>query len=324
MAGAPVVEVAGLRKRYGDKVAVDGVDLRVERGEIVAVLGPNGAGKTTTVEVLEGFRKRDAGTVSVLGEDPASADRAWRARIGVVLQSSNDMPEATVGELVRQFALYYPHSRDADEVIDAVGLREKVGTRVRRLSGGQRRRLDVALGIVGRPELLFLDEPTTGFDPQARRAFWDLIDDLRGTGTTMLLTTHYLEEAERLADRVVVVDGGRVVAEGTPSTLGGRAARQAVVRWVEDGAGREERTDAPTAVVATLGARLGEVPGLEVLRPSLEDVYLGLIGADRAEAEDDEDDGAVGAAGRGHRKGRVDASSTGASSGDASSSGASS
>ncbi|AEE46834.1 ABC transporter ATP-binding protein [Cellulomonas fimi] len=274
---SPAIEVAGLRKRYGRKQAVDGLDLSVERGEIVAILGPNGAGKTTTVEILEGFRHRDDGVVRVLGEDPQTADRDWRARIGVVLQGTNDLAEATVAELVRHFARYYPDPRDPDEVIDAVGLREKARVRARQLSGGQRRRLDVALGIVGRPELVFLDEPTTGFDPQARRSFWDLVEGLRSDGTTILLTTHYLEEAERLADRVVVVADGRVVAEGTPDDLGGRGARQAVVRWVDAGGTHEVRTDTPTRTVTELAARYDEIPELQVLRPTLEDVYLGLL-----------------------------------------------
>ncbi len=275
------VRVTGLQKRYGAKRAVDGLDLTVARGEIVAVLGPNGAGKTTTVEILEGYRRRDGGDVRVLGEDPQTAGRAWRARIGIVLQSSNDLAEATVTELVHHFARYYPDPRDPDEVIDAVGLREKARTRTRQLSGGQRRRLDVALGIVGRPELLFLDEPTTGFDPEARHAFWDLISGLRDGGTTIVLTTHYLEEAEHLADRVAVVRAGRVVAVDTPADLGGRSARRAVVQWTEGGAQRREQTDAPTALVTALGARLGgEVLGLQVVRPTLEDVYLGLIADD--------------------------------------------
>ena len=275
------VRVTGLQKRYGDKRAVDGLDLTVARGEIVAVLGPNGAGKTTTVEILEGYRHRDGGDVRVLGTDPQTAGRDWRARIGIVLQTTNDLAEATVGELVHHFARYYPDPRDPDEVIDAVGLREKVRTRSRQLSGGQRRRLDVALGIVGRPELLFLDEPTTGFDPEARHAFWDLIAGLRDGGTTIVLTTHYLEEAEHLADRVAVVRAGRVVAVDSPAELGGRSAQEAVVRWVEDGVHREERTASPTGLVTALAHRLGgEVPGLQVARPTLEDVYLGLIAED--------------------------------------------
>jgi len=284
---APAVLVEGLHKRYGDKHAVDGLDLRVEHGEIVAVLGPNGAGKTTTVETLEGFRRADAGHVRVLGEDPAHAGRAWRARLGVVLQDNHDLAEVTVGEIVRHVAGFYPAPRDPDAVIDAVGLRAKVGARTRTLSGGQRRRLDVALGVVGDPELLFLDEPTTGFDPQARHEFWDLVEQLRDEGTTVLLTTHYLEEAERLADRVVVVAQGRVVAQGPPADLGGRSARRARVRWTVGDVTHEEATDSPTALVARLAAQVGradgEVPGLQVLRPTLEDVYLGLIGEDRSE-----------------------------------------
>ena len=274
------VHVRDLHKHYGAKRAVDGLDLTVARGEIFAVLGPNGAGKTTTIEILEGFRERDRGEVSILGVDPQRGDRAWRSRIGVVLQTANDQAEMTVGELVHHFATYYPDPRDPDEVIDAVGLREKVRTRTRQLSGGQRRRLDVALGVIGRPELLFLDEPTTGFDPEARHAFWGLIEGLRDGGTTILLTTHYLDEAERLADRCAVVVDGRVVALDSPTALGDRASRQAVVRWTEDGEHRQTSTDTPTAVVAQLAARTpsGEVPGLQVLRPTLEDVYLTLIG----------------------------------------------
>lgn len=272
------VQVRDLHKHYGSKRAVDGLDLTVERGEVFAVLGPNGAGKTTTVEILEGYRERDRGEVRVLGVDPQRGDRDWRSRIGIVLQSSADQDELTVGELVRHFARFHRDPRDPAELIEAVGLTEKARTRVRGLSGGQRRRLDVALGIVGRPELLFLDEPTTGFDPEARRSFWDLVDGLRDAGTTILLTTHYLDEAERLADRCAVVRDGKVVALDAPSRLGGRAARDAVVRWTEDGVPHEEVTDRPTAVVGRLAARLGEVPGLQVLRPTLEDVYLALIG----------------------------------------------
>ena len=288
-AGADLaIEVQGLRKRYGDMQAVDGVDLAVHHGEIFAVLGPNGAGKTTTVEILEGYRSRDAGTVRVLGVDPAKADRAWRLRIGIVMQSANDQPELTVSEMVHHFARYYRDPRDPDEVIDAVGLTEEARHRIRELSGGQRRRLDVALGILGRPELLFLDEPTTGFDPEARHAFWDLLAGLREGGTTVLLTTHYLDEAQHLADRVAVIRNGRVLALATPADLGGRASQRAIVRWIEpasDGAPvrhREERTDTPEAFIRELKARAGlgaddEVPGLEVVRPSLEDVYLAMI-----------------------------------------------
>ncbi|MBA2454939.1 MAG: ABC transporter ATP-binding protein [Nocardioidaceae bacterium] len=281
--GAAPVRVRGLVKRYGDRTAVDDIDLDVQRGEVLALLGPNGAGKTTTVEVLEGYRGRDAGEVTVLGHDPAHANGAWRSRIGIVLQSSQDNAELTVEELVRHFAAFYPAPRDPDDVIASVGLEDKRRTRTRQLSGGQRRRLDVALGVVGRPELLFLDEPTTGFDPEARRAFWELIRGLRGDGTTILLTTHYLEEAEQLADRVAVLSGGRIVGLGTPAALGGRADREATVVW-EDADGRHEvRTLTPTGLVAELAQRYagraepGEVPGLQVLRPTLEDVYLSLV-----------------------------------------------
>jgi ABC-2 type transport system ATP-binding protein len=273
------IAVANLAKSYGDTHAVDGVDLEVDRGEVFALLGPNGAGKTTTVEILEGFRRRDAGTVSVLGVDPGRPTAFWRARIGIVLQTTGGHDELTVEELVRHFAGYYPEARDPDEVIDAVGLAGKRGTRARHLSGGQRRRLDVALGILGRPELLFLDEPTTGFDPEARHEFWDLIDSLAGGGTTIILTTHYLDEAEHLADRVGVIADGRIVAMDTPQRLGGRADSQATVGWTEHGEHRQIVTAEPTRVVRELAARLpGEIPGLAITRPSLEDVYLRLIG----------------------------------------------
>ncbi len=275
----PVISVQGLRKTYGDLAAVDGVDLEVDPGECLAMLGPNGAGKTTTVEILEGYRHRDAGEVSVLGLDPSAATAAWRSRIGIVLQSATDVAELTVDETVRHFARYYPSPRDPDEVVAAVGLVDKRSTRIRQLSGGQRRRLDVALGIVGRPELLFLDEPTTGFDPEARRQFWDLIDGLRADGgTTILLTTHYLEEAERLADRVAVIARGKIVAMGDPITLGGRSSADATVTWSEADGPHSLQTATPTSVVLDLSSRFpGEIPELSVRRPSLEDVYLTLV-----------------------------------------------
>jgi ABC-2 type transport system ATP-binding protein len=219
----PVVQVYGLRKRYRGVTALDGVDFEIGHGEVYALLGPNGAGKTTTVEILEGYRRRDGGSVRVLGADPATAPLSWREQIGVVLQQARDLPELTVAETVRHFAGYYPRPRSADEVIELVGLAAVAGRRLRTLSGGQRRRVDVAIGIVGRPRLLFLDEPTTGFDPQARRQFWELIRTLaRGDDMTILLTTHYLEEAEALADRIGVLRSGRIVAEGDPATIGGR------------------------------------------------------------------------------------------------------
>ncbi|WP_214106516.1 ABC transporter ATP-binding protein [Acrocarpospora catenulata] len=270
------IHVRGLAKRYGQTRAVDGLDLDIRRGEVFAILGPNGAGKSTTVEILEGYRKRDAGEVSVLGVDPGRATRQWRARLGIVLQTANDAAELTVRETVRHFAGYYPRPRDPDEVIEKVGLTEKAGTRIRKLSGGQRRRVDVALGVIGNPELLFLDEPTTGFDPEARRQFWDLIKGLAADGTTIVLTTHYLDEAEALAQRVAVIARGRIVAEGDPATLGGRASARAKVTWA-DGV---VETDTPTRTVLELSRRYdGEVPGLAVTRPTLEDIYLTLIEA---------------------------------------------
>jgi ABC-2 type transport system ATP-binding protein len=276
------VRVRGLRKGYGDVDAVNGVDLDIARGEVFALLGPNGAGKSTTVEILEGHRRRTGGEVSVLGADPGKATRLWRSRIGIVPQTSNEQPQLGVRDLVRHFAGYYPDPRDADEVIAAVGLAEKADARLSALSGGQRRRVDVALGIVGRPELLFLDEPTTGFDPDARRRFWRLIEGLAGGGTTILLTTHYLDEAEALADRVGVISGGRMVEVAAPEDLGGRATATARVSWTGREGPRSLETASPTRVVAELTARFdGEVPGLTVTRPTLEDVYLSMIGVTR-------------------------------------------
>jgi ABC-2 type transport system ATP-binding protein len=286
------IRVRGLRKVYGDTVAVDGIDLEVAHGEIFALLGPNGAGKTTTVEILEGYRRRDGGEVSVLGADPATANggrgtradtaaRRWRERIGIVLQGTGEFDELTVGEVVRHFARFYPSADDPAHVIERVGLTGKTGARTHTLSGGQKRRLDVALGIVGRPELLFLDEPTTGFDPEARREFWGLIRDLQAGGTTILLTTHYLEEAEALADRVGVIARGRLIAVDTPRLLGSRDSALATVSWrTADGSWERTQSATPTAVVTDLAARFdGEVPGLTVTRPTLEDIYLDMIGA---------------------------------------------
>ncbi|MGI5232448.1 ABC transporter ATP-binding protein [Actinoallomurus sp. CA-142502] len=276
------VRIRGLRKRYGDVDAVDGVDLDIPRGEVFALLGPNGAGKSTTVEILEGHRRRTGGEVAVLGADPGRPTRRWRARIGIVSQTSEERPQLTVRETVRHYAAYYPAPRDPDEVIEAVGLTEKAGARLARLSGGQRRRVDVALGIVGDPELLFLDEPTTGFDPDARRQFWKLIESLAGDGTTILLTTHYLDEAEALADRVGVIARGRLVEVGTPRELGGRATAKAHVSWTSPEGPRTLETHSPTQVVAELSQKFdGEVPELTVTRPTLEDTYLTMIGAAR-------------------------------------------
>jgi ABC-2 type transport system ATP-binding protein len=280
----PAIHIRGLRKVYGDHVAVDRLDLDVPRGECFALLGPNGAGKTTTVEILEGYRPRSGGEVRVLGLDPAKPTRDWRVQVGIVLQSTGEFEALTVGEVVRHFAKYYPAPRDPAEVIEAVGLAGKEAARAGTLSGGQRRRLDVALGIVGRPQLLFLDEPTTGFDPEARKEFWGLIRRMSAEGTTILLTTHYLYEAEALADRVGIIDGGRLIEVDSPATLGGRDTAATVVSW--DGPhGRESvSSDTPTAEVAKLSAQFGgEVPGLAVARPTLEDVYLSMIGSKGAQ-----------------------------------------
>ena len=270
-----VVSVRGLKKRYGDLHAVDGVDLDIQRGEIFSLLGPNGAGKTTTIEILEGFRNRDSGEVSVLGVDPALGDSSWRDRLGIVHQSSQDAGDLNVKETISHFAEYYSKPRDVEEVITAVGLAEKEKSLIRNLSGGQRRRLDVALGIIGNPELLFLDEPTTGFDPEARRQFWDLIRSLKSEGTSIILTTHYLDEAEFLSDRVAVIAHGTLVEIATPQTLGNRHNAKARVIW-RDG---EEETVEPTKVVNKLATKYqGEIPELQVIRPSLEDIYLHMIG----------------------------------------------
>ena len=253
------------------------LDLDVGYGEIFAILGPNGAGKTTTIEILEGHRKRDAGQVKVLGEDPGTAGRNWRARIGIVLQEASDFGMLTVLETVRMFAKCYGKARIPEELLELVGLASSSGSRVRTLSGGQRRRLDVALGIISEPELLFLDEPTTGFDPEARRQFWELIRLLADDGTTIVLTTHYLEEAAALADRVAVMAGGRLAAVDSPARLTARANSVATVRWLEGTVLRVEETDHPTALIRQLSTGGSELAQLTVSRPTLEDVYLHLI-----------------------------------------------
>ena len=276
------VRVRDLRKDYGGAPALTGVSFEIARGETFALLGPNGAGKSTTIEILEGYRDRSGGEASVLGVDPRHGDLAWKSRLGIVLLSSGESGNATVREQIAHFASLYPSPRDVDETIEAVGLTSKARSRIGKLSGGQRRRVDVALGIVGRPELVFLDEPTTGFDPEARHAFWDLVALLKSEGTTILLTTHYLDEAARLADRAAVIAGGRLLAIGRMDEIGGEEARVPIVQWQEDGARRRARTTEPARVVAELSARLGEPAALEVLRPSLEDVYLELIRDDRA------------------------------------------
>ncbi len=279
-----VVSVHELTKIYGTVAAVDGVSFEIARGETFALLGPNGAGKSTTIEILEGYRRRTGGEVRVLGADPSHADLAWKARLGIVLQSSGEQGAVTVREQLSHFASLYPHPRDVDEVIAAVGLEQKAGALIRTLSGGQRRRVDVGVGIIGRPELLFLDEPTTGFDPEARRQFWDLVRTLQDEGTSILLTSHYLDEASQLSDRAGIIAAGRMVGIGPVGEIGGRDARTPIVRWTEQGDVREERTDSPAAVVAHLIQRLGGEPeGLEVIRPSLEDVYLDLVGREHAD-----------------------------------------
>ncbi|MER5946175.1 ABC transporter ATP-binding protein [Streptomyces sp. NPDC001904] len=277
------VDVRRLRKQYGDVSAVDGLDLTIRTGEVFGLLGPNGAGKSTTVEILQGNRARDGGEVTVLGADPGSAGRAWRARVGIVWQDESAPAELTVRETVRHFAHYYPKPRDPDRVIELVGLEKKANARIKALSGGQRRRLDVALGVIGDPELLLLDEPTTGFDPAARHQFWELIRMLAAEGTTILLTTHYLQEAEALAQRLAVIASGRVVAEGAPAELRDRYGSDATVEWTEpDGTPRSERTETPTRTIAELTRRFdGEIPGLRVGRPTLEDVYLRLTGQEQ-------------------------------------------
>ncbi len=298
--GDPIIEVRGLRMRYGDFEAVRGIDLTVERGDVFAFLGPNGAGKTTTVEILEGYRRRTGGEVRVLGADPQNAGPQWRARIGVVLQESEPERDLTVAECLALYAGYYPSPRDVDDTMALVGLADRAEVTASRLSGGERRRLDVALALIGDPELLFLDEPTTGFDPNARRAAWDMIGGLRALGVTVFLTTHFMDEAEHLADHVVVIAGGRVVAEGPPGTLGGRekaaarisfslppgtteASLPEVVRGTvaeRDGDRLVLRAASPVSVLGPL-TRWAEEAGLdlsdlEVQRPSLEEVYLAL------------------------------------------------
>jgi ABC-2 type transport system ATP-binding protein len=299
-APAIVIEARGLRMAYDGFEAVRGVDLRVRRGEIFTFLGPNGAGKTTTVEILEGHRKRTAGEVSVLGVDPQHADRSWRARVGVVLQSSRVEQELTVRECLELYAGYYPAPRSVREVIELVGLERKADVRGGLLSGGQQRRMDVALALIGDPELVFLDEPTTGFDPSARRSAWEMIDGLRELGKTVFLTTHYMDEAEALADRIAVLRAGEIVAEGTPSTLGGRdRAAHEITFTLPAGIALDELPMlagevralggsgqvliAAEDVMSTLHALSGwaiehrhELSDLQVRRPSLEDVYLAL------------------------------------------------
>jgi ABC-2 type transport system ATP-binding protein len=276
---APAIEVTDLRKSYGSLEAVRGVSFDVEPGEIFGLLGPNGAGKTTTVEILEGYRDRSAGEVRVLGHDPEQRDRRLQERVGIVLQSCGFYPRVTVREAVTHFAKAYPAPRNPDETIELVGLDEKAEARTKDLSGGQRRRLDLALALIGDPELVFLDEPTTGFDPAARRTAWEVVRRLKGLGKTVLLTTHYLDEAQELADRVAIVKDGRIVAEGPPDGLGPGSSRYRV-SYVSEGRRVEHQTDDPTELLHRLTrdalARGERLEGLEVARPTLEEVYLEL------------------------------------------------
>ena len=276
------ISVRDLRKSYGAQEALRGISFELVEGEVFGLLGPNGAGKTTTVEILEGYRARDDGEVEVLGYDPARSPTGFRERIGVVLQQSELWPNLTVAETHRMFAGYYEHPRDVDEVIGVVGLEEKRDARVKTLSGGQKRRLDLGIALVGDPELIFLDEPTTGFDPAARRAAWEMIRSLRSLGKTILLTTHYLDEAEQLSDRVAVLLDGRIVREGTPAELTGET-NETEIRYRENGRERVIRTKEPTRLLHELTTRAvaegRELEGLSVRRPTLEDVYL-LITAD--------------------------------------------
>jgi ABC-2 type transport system ATP-binding protein len=276
----PVISIRGLRKSYGDVEAVRGVDLDVRRGEVFAFLGPNGAGKTTTVEILEGYRKRSGGEVTVLGEDPERAGRGWRERIGIVLQSCRLDPYLTVGESIALYAGYYQAPRPIEEAIALVGLEGKADARVGELSGGQRRRVDVGMALVGDPDLLFLDEPTTGFDPSARRQAWEVIAGLRELGKTIFLTTHYMDEAQQLADRVAIIARGEVVARGTPEDLGDRETRPTRITYREGGREVELETTTPVRTLNELTGKVlaegRELEALEVSRPSLEDVYLEL------------------------------------------------
>lgn len=279
------IDIRNLTKTYGEITAVAGIDLAVKRGEIFALLGPNGAGKTTTVEILEGYRKKSSGDISVLGADPSAFtsinhERQWREKVGIVLQTlSNSFGDLTVAETVHHYAKFYSQPRDPEFTIEEVGLSDKRDEKIRTLSGGQQRRLDVALGIIGNPQLLFLDEPTTGFDPEARRAFWLLIRKLRDEGTTILLTTHYLEEAEALADRVAVIVAGKIVDIATPATLGNRHQSLTEVSYFHHGQRQVINTATPTAEIARLSGEFsGEIPQLIVKRPTLEDIYLQMIG----------------------------------------------
>jgi ABC-2 type transport system ATP-binding protein len=326
MDATPAIEVRGLTKSYRDVHAVAGVDLRIERGEIFALLGPNGAGKTTTVEILEGYRSRDAGYVSVLGYDPGKQRKQLKSQIGIVLQSTGVDRYLTVAETIAMYASYYPNPRPADEVIELVGLAAKRDTRVLKLSGGQQRRLDVAIALAGNPDLLFLDEPTTGFDPSARHEAWEVVKSLAALGKTVLLTTHYMDEAQYLADRVAVISAGRIVAEGPPATLGDREHAGTHIRYrLPDGRSADEPPADLTGIAGPDGyidlvpddltqalhrltgwaiERGVKLETLQIVRPSLEDVYLALTDSATAPGTDGEAAGAGAATGRSRRLGR--------------------
>ncbi|GMQ94356.1 MAG: ABC transporter ATP-binding protein [Acidimicrobiia bacterium] len=298
--GMSVIEVAGLVKHYGDIEAVAGVDLHVDAGEVFALLGPNGAGKSTIVEILEGYRSKTSGSVSVLGFDPQKAERSYRERIGIVLQETAIEEQLTVGEVIDVYGSVFPNRRATGDLIELVGLDEKTDSRIKTLSGGQRRRLELALGIVGDPELIFLDEPTTGFDPSARRQAWSIVENLTSLGKTVLLTTHYMDEAQYLADRVAVIARGRIVAEGTPDTLGGRESASTLITFQSNGQSIEglpsddishsengrvtvRSTDPTRDLYRITGWAIDhgvDLVGLSVSRPSLEDIYLRLTGGD--------------------------------------------
>lgn len=277
------VRVKNLTKSYGEHSAVRGVSFEIIQGETFALLGPNGAGKSTIIEILEGYRQRSGGDAEVLGVDPQKGDVAWKSRLGIVLQNTGESGNVSVREQLAHFAGMYPNPRDVDEVLQAVGLSEKSKTRIKNLSGGQRRRVDVALGVIGRPQVLFLDEPTTGFDPEARRDFWELIRSLKEEGTTILLTTHYLDEAAQLSDRAGVIAGGTLIDIGPVDALGSAEARIPLVRWQENGTSREKRSPEPAKMVAELYQRMGEPEQIEIVRPSLEDIYLELVGHEKEE-----------------------------------------
>lgn len=297
---ASAIRVEGLRKAYGDFEAVRGVDLEVAEGEVFAFLGPNGAGKTTTIEILEGFRSATSGTVEVLGQDPQKADLNWREDIGIVLQESETSNELTAREAVQMHAAYYASPRGVDEVLEIVGLTEKADDRAKKMSGGQKRRLDLALALIGNPKLVFLDEPTTGFDPSARRESWTMIENLRDLGTTVMLTTHYMDEAQQLADRIAVIAAGEIVARGTADELAQQVRSQPSISWTTTsdsppfgapmGAGRTGTTVEPEDVTARVHelttwatSNNVELTGLEVSRPTLEDTYLALVGTSESE-----------------------------------------